>query len=214
MLNHRPSRSSGLLLLPMVALMSTLAIPSDALANKDTDKDTDTSASICETCEPMTPILESFRQPRGGEGGIQGVVFCEVINSVGEYDSFCTGQNIPDCPTLPSDFFVANTLSIVVIDSLTPQPCEGAADPTWSVECISVAGGEITPRVVLKQPGNQCICAFPPQRLIRLFVGTAVAKTNASECTACEEQVTINCLNLPATLSLGERRPLTPRGLR
>ena len=193
MVRDRRIRSFGF---PMALLVSAALLTGVALAGSDIDSDTDSDTgaalSRCLKCEPMTPVVFSSRHIRGGEGLVEGVVHCQLINSQSEYDTFCTDQNVPDCPILPARFFDSNTLSVVIIDTSSSRPCDGVAEPTWSVECISVAGGVFS-RVVVKHPGTECICPFLPQFEIRLFIGTAVAKTNASRCSTCTESVTLNC---------------------
>jgi hypothetical protein len=198
--------------LPMVLLVTAALLTGIALAGSDRDggidRDTDAGFGRCQKCQPMTPVVFSSRHIRGGEGLVEGVVHCQLINSQSEYDTFCIDQNVPDCPVLPAGFFDSKTLSVVIIDTFSPRPCDVVAEPTWSVECMRVTGGKVFSRVVVKHPGTECICTLP-QFQIRLFICTAVAKTNASRCSTCTESVTLDCvwpgalLSTPAGRSFG-----------
>lgn len=146
----------------------------------------------CATCADRTPILEIGRPPLPGEDGA-GIESCTLINTSADWDAFCIDNSIPDCPLLDDAFFREHTVVAVVIDTLTPRPCEGSLDPLWKLECVTTTTWRATVRVIKQRPGGWCRCSMMPQQLQRLFLASAVPKTEATACRACEESHTIGC---------------------
>jgi hypothetical protein len=128
-----------------------------------------------------------------GEEG-SGVESCTLINSSAEWDAYCTDNVIPECPLLDDGFFAGHTVVAVAIDTLTARPCEGSPDPLWRLDCVTTPGWWTAVRVVEQRPGGWCRCSAMPQQLQRLFLASAVPKTRAKACRACEEPHTIDCL--------------------
>ncbi len=149
--------------------------------------------SPCATCATQTPILESGRPPMLGEGGTGGQL-CTLIDTSAAWDAYCADNVVPDCPLLDNAFFAEHTVVAVVVDTVTPRPCEGSADPVWKLDCIRNPFGAATVRVVKQRPGGSCFCSAIPQHLQRLFLASAVPKSRATQCRACEERHTIGCL--------------------
>jgi len=146
--------------------------------------------SPCAACADRTLILESGRPPLPGEDGT-GVQSCALINTSAEWDAYCADNVVPDCPLLDDAFFARQTVVAVAVDTLTSRPCEGSPDPVWKLDCVS---SSTAVRVVKERPGDLCLCSAIPQHLQRLFLVSAVPKTRARSCRACEEPHTIGCL--------------------
>ena len=151
------------------------------------------TCTACTSCAVQSPILESGRPPLPGEAG-NGVQSCTLVNTSADWDAYCMDNRIPDCPLLNDAFFARHTVVAVAIDTLTTRPCEGSPDPLWRLDCASTRAGEATVRVVKQRPGGLCLCSAMPQRLQRLFLASALPKTRARACHACEEAHTIGCL--------------------
>ena len=146
--------------------------------------------SPCATCSARTPILESGRPPLPGEEG-NGVQSCTLINSSAEWDAYCADNVVSDCPLLDDAFFAQQTVVVLAIDTVTPRGCDGTSDPTWELDCVTPATAV---RVVKKRPTGWCLCSAMPQQLQRLFLASAVPKSRARVCRACEEIQAIGCL--------------------
>jgi hypothetical protein len=119
---------------------------------------------------------------------------CTLINTSADWDAYCIDNSIPDCPLLDDAFFAQHTVVAVVIDTLTARACEGSPDPLWRLDCLATATRVTTVRVIKQRPGGWCRCSAMPQQLQRLFLASAVPKTQAKGCRACEEPHTIDCL--------------------
>jgi hypothetical protein len=119
---------------------------------------------------------------------------CTPINTSTEWDAYCSDNVIPDCPLLDKVFFAQHTVVAVAIDTLTSRPCEGSPDPLWRLDCVTAPTRATTVRVVKQLPGGWCRCSAMPQQLQRLFLASAVPKTQAKACRTCEELHTIDCL--------------------
>ncbi len=146
--------------------------------------------SPCAACAVRTPVLDSGRPPLPDEAGT-GVQSCTLINTSAEWDAYCADNVVPDCPLLNDAFFAQHTVVAVAVDTLTSRACEGSPDPAWKLDCVMSSA---TVRVVKERPGGWCHCSAMPQHLQRLFLASAVPKTRAKRCRACEEPHTINCL--------------------
>jgi hypothetical protein len=146
--------------------------------------------SPCAACTDRIAILESGRPPLPGEDGT-GVQSCTLINTSAEWDAYCANNAVPDCPLLDDAFFAQHTVVAVAVDTLTSRACEGSPDPAWKLDCVTSSAAV---RVVKERPGGWCHCSAMPQHLQRLFLASAVPKTRAKRCRACEEPHTINCL--------------------
>ncbi len=145
----------------------------------------------CASCASQAPILESGRLPFPDEAG-SGVDSCTLVNTSRDWDTYCFDNSIPDCPYLADSFFAQHTVVAVAIDTVTVRPCEGSSDPLWSLDCVTTPA-EATVRVVKQRPGAGCLCSAIPQHLQRLFLASAIPKTKAKSCRACEESHTIDC---------------------
>lgn len=147
--------------------------------------------SPCATCAARTPILESGRPPLPGEDGA-GIQSCTLINTIAEWDAYCEDNVVPDCPLLNDAFFAQQTVVVVAVDTVTPRPCEGTSDPTWKLDCVTPSAAV---RVLKKRPSGFCHCSAILQQLQRLYLASAVPKTQALACRACEEFQAIGCFN-------------------
>jgi hypothetical protein len=147
------------------------------------------AVSPCANCVARTPILHSGRPPLPGEGG-SGVQTCTLINDGAAWDAYCADNVVPECPLLNDAFFVEHTVVALAVDTATPRGCEGTADPTWKLDCVTPSADV---RLTLERPGGWCRCSAMPQQLQRLFLVSAVPKTSEPTCRACVESRTINC---------------------
>jgi hypothetical protein len=146
----------------------------------------------CASCTSQAPIMERGRPPFPGEEG-SGVDSCTLVNTNADWDAYCLDNGIPECPILSDAFFDQHTVVAVTIDTLTSRPCEGSPDPLWKLDCVTASAGLAAVRVVLQEPGAWCRCSMMPQQLQRLFLATAIPKTSAGSCHACEEPHIIDC---------------------
>jgi len=151
------------------------------------------SCGACANCAAQIPILESGRPPLPGEEG-SGVDSCTLINTSADWDTFCLDNVVPDCPLLDDAFFAEHTAVAIVIDTVTVRPCDGSPDPLWKLDCVQTRSGATGVRVVKQRPGGWCRCSAMPQHLQRLFLASAVAKTQATGCRPCVESHTLGCL--------------------
>jgi len=123
-----------------------------------------------------------------------GVNSCTLINASADWDAYCIDNIVPDCPLLDHTFFAEHTVVAVVVDTLTVRPCDGSPDPLWKLDCVQSRSGVTAVRVVKQRPGGWCHCSAMPQQLQRLFLVSAVAKTQTTICRTCEESHTLGCL--------------------
>lgn len=148
---------------------------------------------FCGECVPQAVVLDSSRPPLAGETG-EGIQACRVLRTEEEWSGFCTESSVPDCPPLDPVFFAEHSVVVVVVDTVSPRPCEGTAEPLWRLDCVASGRRGMTVRVVRSGAGDGCRCSMVPQMPLRRFIGAAVPTTARGACRACREDHIVDCL--------------------